>query len=167
MLSLSYVTRGSHNITLVSYGLSVISEAMWSPRWPTYILKCLYVAHLCRQLQYYGKTKVHSQHINNKIRNLLTEYAAVMLYKHMILPFMQYAGFMLLPCNIDDRNELQKRQNDALRLCTKIRVSDHVKIVDLHARCNIISLEQRRRIQSLRWQDNYPPDNYPLGPLPL
>ena len=72
----------------------------------------------------------------------LTEYAAVILYKHMILPFMEYAGFMLLPCTIDDRSELQKCQNDALRLCTRIWVSDHVKIEDLHSRCNIISLEE-------------------------
>ena len=65
----------------------------------------------------------------------------------MLIPFMEYVGFMLLPCTIDDRSELQTCQNDALRLCTRIRVSDHVKIVDLHARCNIISLEQQRRIQ--------------------
>ena len=57
---------------------------------------------------------------------------------------------MLLPCTIDDRSELQKCQNDALRLCTRIRVSDHVKIEDLHSRCNIISLEQRRCIQLLQ-----------------
>ena len=37
-----------------------------------------------------------------------------------------------------------------LRLCTRIRVSDHVKIEDLHSRCNIISLEQRRRIHLLQ-----------------
>ena len=84
-----------------------------------------------------------------KIRSYLTEYASVMLYKHMILPFMEYAGFLLLSCTLEDRRELQKCQNDALRLCTRITLSDHIRICDLHSRCNIISLEQRRRIQLL------------------
>ena len=57
--------------------------------------------------------------------------------------------FMLLPRNMEDRRELQRFQNDALRICTKTKVADHVKIEDLHARCNIISLEQRCRIQLL------------------
>ena len=72
-----------------------------------------------------------------------------MLYNHMILPFMEYAGFILLSCNLEDRRKLQKCQNDALRLCTQHRLTDRIRIVDLHAKCNIISLEQRRRIQSL------------------
>ena len=38
----------------------------------------------------------------------LTESASVMLYKHMILPFLEYSGFMLVACTIDDRRELQK-----------------------------------------------------------
>ena len=84
-----------------------------------------------------------------KIRKYLSESSAIMVYKHTILPFLEYAGSMLVPCNIDDRNDLQKCQNDALRICTKVRLTDHVRIPDLHARCKIISLEQRRRIQLL------------------
>ena len=96
------------------------------------------------------KKLVHSiLFVFRKIRSFLSEHAAIMLYKHMILPFMEYAGFMLLSCNIDDRKELQRWQNDALRLCTLCRLSDRIRIPDLHARCKIISLEQRRRIQLL------------------
>ena len=84
-----------------------------------------------------------------KIRNYLTEYASVMLYKQMILPFIEYASFMLVACNLEDRRELQKCQNDALRLCVQAKIRDHVRIEDLHARCKIVSLEQRRRIQLL------------------
>ena len=72
-----------------------------------------------------------------------------MLYKHIILPFMEYVGFMLLSCNIEDRRELQRYQNDALRMCTLNRLSDSIRIEDLHAKCRIVSLEQWRRIQLL------------------
>ena len=67
----------------------------------------------------------------------------------MILPFIEYAGFMLVACNVEDRGELQKCQNDALRPCLDIKLSDHVKIEEIHSKCNIVSLEQRRRIQLL------------------
>ena len=51
-----------------------------------------------------------------------------MLYKDMILPFMEYAAFMLLSCNVEDRKELQRCQNDALRLCTRHKITDRVRI---------------------------------------
>ena len=34
-------------------------------------------------------------------------------------------------------------------ICTKVRISDHVSIINLHATYNIVSLEQRRRQQLL------------------
>ena len=40
-------------------------------------------------------------------------------------------------------------QNDALRICTRVRLNDHVRIEDLYDRCKIISLERRRHIQLL------------------
>ena len=83
----------------------------------------------------------------SKIRKYLMEPDAIMLYKHTILPFLEYAGFMLVSCNIEDRKELQKCQNDCLRICTRVNIADHVKIEDLHSRCKIVSLEQRRRVQ--------------------
>ena len=85
----------------------------------------------------------------SKLRNCLTENAAIMLYKHTILSFLEYAAFMLVSCTIDDRRDLQKCQNDALRICAKVRLKDHVRVDDLHAKFKIISLEQRRRLQLL------------------
>ena len=70
-----------------------------------------------------------------------------MIYKQAILSYLEYAGFLLTACAIDDRRELQKCQNDALRICLGINLSDHVRIEDLHNKCKMISLEQRRRIQ--------------------
>ena len=72
-----------------------------------------------------------------------------MLYKLTILPFLEYAGFMLVACNVDGCHALQKCQNDALRLCAQVRLRDQIRIEDLHKKFKIISLEQRRRIQLL------------------
>ena len=85
----------------------------------------------------------------SKLRSCLTEFAAIMLYKHTIMPFLEYAGFLLIACNIDDRRDLQKCQNDALRICGRVSLKDHVRISDLHAKFKIVSLEQRRRVQLL------------------
>ena len=96
------------------------------------------------------KRTVHVKIFNlHKIRWYFSEHAAIMLYKHMILPSMEYAGFMLLSYNLEEKRELQRYQNDALRICTRIKIADHVRIEDLHTKCNIICLEQRRRIQLL------------------
>ena len=67
----------------------------------------------------------------------------------MLLPFIEYAGLMLVACNIEDRRELQICQNDALRLCLCLKITDKTKIVDIHKRCKIVSLEQRHRTQLL------------------
>ena len=85
-----------------------------------------------------------------KIRQYLTEYAAIMVYKQTILPYLEYAGFLLISCTKDDRRDLQKCQNDALRMCTRVKLNDHVKIEKLHDKCKISSLEQRRRVQLLQ-----------------
>ena len=85
----------------------------------------------------------------SKIRPYLTEHAAIMVYKHTILPYAEYAGFMLTSCTMDDKSDLQKCQNNALRICTHRRLADHIRISDLHKKCKIVSLEQRRRMQLL------------------
>ena len=84
-----------------------------------------------------------------KLRKCLTEHAAIMLYKHTILPFLEYAGFMLIACNVEDHMDLQKCQNDALRICTGVQLRDRVRIENLHDKCKIVSIEQRRRQQLL------------------
>ena len=84
-----------------------------------------------------------------KIRKYLTFEAAVAVYKQTILPIIDYTGCMLISCRKKDRNDLQPLQNDILRICNLSRISDRVSIVELHAKCKIISLEQRMRNQLL------------------
>ena len=84
-----------------------------------------------------------------KIRKLLTEKAAVSVYKQTILPIIDYAGFLLLSCNNSDRSDLQKIQNDILRICYKVKLNDHVSIKEMHKISKMLSLEQRMRKQLL------------------
>ena len=84
-----------------------------------------------------------------KIRKFLTEKAAVSIYKQTILPIFDYAGFLILACNTSDRSDLQKIQNDILRICFKEKLNDRVSIKDLHTKSKMISLEQRMRKQLL------------------
>ena len=69
-----------------------------------------------------------------------------------ILPFLDYAGFMGLSFNIEDKKELQIMQNDVLRYCYNVRLADRVTIVASHERAKLSSLEQRRIRQLLGLQ---------------
>ena len=84
-----------------------------------------------------------------KIRKYLNFHASVLAYKQTILPIIDYAGFMLSSCRKEDISDFQILQNDILRICNLSRISDRVSIKELHAKCKIISLEQRMRIQLL------------------
>ena len=49
-----------------------------------------------------------------KVRRYITESAAKPMQKQMILPMFDYNGFLLLSCTLDQKRELQRRQNDAI-----------------------------------------------------
>ena len=63
-----------------------------------------------------------------KIRKYLTFDAAVTVYKQTILPIIDYAGFLLIACKMEDKNDVQKFQNDILRICTMSCLADRVSI---------------------------------------
>ena len=84
-----------------------------------------------------------------KLRKFITFEASVAIYKQMILPFIDYAGFLLIGCLLGVKGDLQKLQNDMLRICDKSKIVDRVSIELLHEKCNILSLEQRMRKQIL------------------
>ena len=78
-----------------------------------------------------------------KLRRYITLDSAILIYKQAIMPIFDYSGFMVLFLGVEDKRELQIMQNDALRFCFNVRLSDHVTIVELHARSKLSSLEQR------------------------
>ena len=86
----------------------------------------------------------------SKIRKYVDAGTAVLIYKQTILSILEYAGFVLGSCNVGQRKELQKLQNNALRVCKKYYLLDMIRIDILHNECRILGLEQRRRKQLLR-----------------
>ena len=104
---------------------------------------------------------------------------ALLIYKTMLLPYFDYAdviickanqedidkiqtlqnkclrictgysGFLLLSCCVSDRSDLQNLQNYILHVCYRSRLTDMVRILDLHNRSYLVSLEQRMRKQLL------------------
>ena len=84
-----------------------------------------------------------------KIRDLITTKCALTIYKQIIMPLFDYSAFATISCNVSDRLDLQKLQNNALRVCFNVRLRDRVAVRGMHARANLLSLEQRRHIQVL------------------
>ena len=84
-----------------------------------------------------------------KLRYFLDKRAALLVYKQAILPFVDYAGFLLLSASLGCKRDLQVLQNNALRICLRYRRQDHVSIERLHEEANLQSLEQRRIVQTL------------------
>ena len=84
-----------------------------------------------------------------KLRYYITDKTALTIYKQTILPFFDYAGFLLIACNKSDKHDLQVIQNDALRTCYNVRRRDRLSISKIHKKSNLLGLEQRRTFQLL------------------
>ena len=84
-----------------------------------------------------------------KIGKFLTYKALILIYKQVILPIMDYAGFLMIAYTKDRKCDMQIMQNDALRFCSKNRRVDRILLEEMHKTANLSSLEQRRCIQLL------------------
>ena len=82
-----------------------------------------------------------------KIRHYIDKFAAICIYKQMILPIFDFAGFMLISCTLGQKRELRKLQNRGIRTCLLYHRREYISIQRLH---KILSLEQRRQIQLLK-----------------
>ena len=101
---------------------------------------------LCKTIE---KTIINKVFMLLKIGHYLTYKAAVQIYKQLILPIIDYAGFILIACNKNKKGCFKTIQNDALRFCSKNKRSDRISLGELHKNANLSSLEQRRCIQLL------------------
>ena len=101
---------------------------------------------------YYGivKRRVESKiFVLSKLKRYVNNRTALLIYKQAILPLMEFAGFVLISCNVCHRRDLQTLQNNALRICKRVNLRDRVQIDYLHNECNIKGLEQQRKKQLL------------------
>ena len=73
-----------------------------------------------------------------KIRKFITFDAAILIYKQTILPIIEYAGFMLIACNSEAKENMQILQNNLYRICCRYKHSDKISIKRLHKECKII-----------------------------
>ena len=85
----------------------------------------------------------------SKIRHYLDIHSRILVYKQTVLPFVEYAGFLLYLNRKLDIEKLQKLQNKALRMCHNIYNARDVTIKDLHLQSHLNNLLDRREIQLL------------------
>ena len=97
----------------------------------------------------------HKIFMLGKLRYFFDKRAALLVYKQAILPFLDYAAFVLMLCSKGYKKNLQILQNNALRICLRYCMIDHVTIDQLHSEANLQSLEQRRIFQILKLLYDY------------
>ena len=99
----------------------------------------------------------HAQYIINrvtskvyqlkKMRRFLSRKAALLVYKNMILPIIEYGDIYLSATSKENRNKLQKLQNKALK-CALGR-DKRYNTRKLHAEAKILPLARRRKLHLL------------------
>ena len=82
-----------------------------------------------------------------KIRSFVTKKAALLIYKNMILPILEYRDIFLHSASQKTRKKLQTLQNKALR-CALIRDKLY-ETEDLHREAKLIKLKIRRHVHDL------------------
>ena len=90
-----------------------------------------------------------------RIRAGADQPTAVLVYTTMIRSTMEYCSFTYGGGPVWAERKLQTLQNDALRICEKIRDPCGVNIVNLHGRNNVPMLEDARQRQLLTYLHKY------------
>ena len=88
------------------------------------------------------KLASHTIYLLSKIRNLLTEHAALTIYRSKILPYFDYGDILYHSALNHNADRLQKLQNRALRICLKAEA--RTPILNLHNRAKLPLLKHRR-----------------------
>ena len=82
-----------------------------------------------------------------KIRTFIAKRAAILIYKNMILPILEYADVFLHSASQTIHKKLQKLENKALRCALgKGKFADST---ELHREAKILKLKDRRHVQVL------------------
>ena len=84
-----------------------------------------------------------------RIRDSIDNNTCLEIYKHCILPSLEYCSFILDSANQVDQKSLQTIQNRALRNCLRIRNPRDITQEELHERCKMPKLTMRRDCQLL------------------
>ena len=82
-----------------------------------------------------------------RIRYFITKRAALLIYKNMILPIMEYGDIFLHSASQQIRKKLQTLQNKALRCA--LSKDKYTRSEDLHREGKILKLRDRRHVHVL------------------
>ena len=82
-----------------------------------------------------------------RIRSFITKKAAILIYKNMILPILEYGDIFLHSATQNIRKKLQILQNKALRCA--LRKEKLTKSIELHKEAKLLKLKDRRHIHIL------------------
>lgn len=82
------------------------------------------------------------------IRRDMSTSCAILLYKTMVLPIIDYCNFCFTACTEKLKTKVQRLQNRALRICLKSNRYDRTN--DLHTRARIATLSKRREVDILK-----------------
>ena len=90
------------------------------------------------------KNASHKLYLLKMIRPCLTIPVALNVCKSMFLSVLDYGNIFITPVPMDTKDDLQKLQNSALRICCNIRDPTEIHVKDLHTNTNVLSLNHRR-----------------------
>ena len=82
-----------------------------------------------------------------RMRSFLNVRAAVMVYKAMLLPIIEYGDVFLTATSAENRKRLQILQNKGLRCALNKGIE--TSNADLHAEANLLQLKYRREQHDL------------------
>ena len=93
------------------------------------------------------KAASHKLSLLRRIRPLLTTYAAVQIYKTMILPLLEYGNALYGPANKTLLNKLQVTQNKCLKVA--LALPKRTPTTQIHEQCGLQRLSTRRAHSTL------------------
>ena len=89
-------------------------------------------------------TVTHKTYILGKIRRFITEYAAIRIYKAMLLPYFDYADIVYDRARQGDLDKLQRVQNKGLKICMSANIRTDTNYV--HSQTKVPKLHNRRKV---------------------
>ena len=89
------------------------------------------------------KNVAHKMYLLSKVRPYINVTTSTILYKSMILPYIDYSDIIYEATNTANLRKLQRLQNQCLRICARSR--DHIPTTELHCRYKVGVLESRRQ----------------------
>ena len=95
------------------------------------------------------RTVSHKIFILSRLRKYLSDRAALLIYKSMVLPYFDYADVIYSKAGETDLEKLQRLQNRALKVCLNLGIREDTEVI--HRRCKTPLLINRRKEHLLNY----------------